>query len=81
VTQLHECGRELAERSHALDVARGDAAAAHTAKDAWYYYYTQCTVTHPTTHRCPPPHVVQEEVLQHTQCTDVAHHTGAHHPM
>jgi hypothetical protein len=34
-----------------------------------------------TTHRCPPPHIVQEEVLQHTQCTDIPQHTGAHHPM
>ena len=27
------------------------------------------------------PHMVQEEVLQHTQCTDTPQHTGAHHPI
>jgi hypothetical protein len=29
----------------------------------------------------PPPHIVQQEVLQHTQCTDIPQHTGAHHPI
>jgi hypothetical protein len=32
-------------------------------------------------HEDTTSHIVQEEVLQHTQCTDIAQQTGAHHPI
>jgi hypothetical protein len=33
------------------------------------YTVYECLVSHPTTRRCPPPHIVQEEVLQHSVLT------------
>ena len=48
----------------------------HPIQSRRRYYSTQCTDI--TTHRCPPPHIVQEEVLQHTltRRTPYCAHTG-----